>query len=154
MEKDMKMFGRSLCATILLVSLAGCATSPMAHPGTAMGESEIRHGTISRIDAVLIDTGEKWGVGAIIGGVAGGLIGHQIGNGHGRTVATVASTLLGGYAGHQVQSHGQTQAGQHVFVRLDSGVTVGITQPADPSLRVGDAVRIDGSGPTARLTRR
>ena len=30
--------------------------------------------------------------------------------------------------------------GQHIIVDLDSGVAVGITQPPDQSLRVGDAV--------------
>jgi hypothetical protein len=28
-----------------------------------------------------------------------------------------------------------------------------ITQPADPNFRVGDQVRIDGSGPDARVVR-
>ena len=43
---------------------------------------------------------------------------------------------------------------QHIIVDLDSGVAVGITQPPDQSLRVGDAVRIEGSGPDARVVRR
>jgi len=148
------MFDRFFGAAVLLVALTGCAAPLAAGPVATMGETQIRWGTIWRIDPVQIQSSEQWGVGSVIGGVAGGLLGHQVGHGHGRTVATVASTLLGGYAGQQVQNHAQVQAGQHIFVRLDSGVTVGITQPADPSLRVGDAVRIEGSGPTARLVRR
>lgn len=150
----MKMIGKALCSALLLASLAGCATAPMGSPASPMGETEIRWGTVSRIDTVQINSGEQWGVGAIIGGVAGGLLGHQIGNGHGRTLATVASTLLGGYAGQKVQSSGESQPGQHVFVRLNSGVTVGITQATDASLRVGDTVRIEGTGPSARVVRR
>ncbi len=58
-------------------------------------------------------------------------------------VRSVIGGVAGGLPGHQVgHGHGRTVA------------TVGITQPADPSLRVGDAVRIEGSGPTARLVRR
>jgi hypothetical protein len=33
-------------------------------------------------------------------------------------------------------------------------VTIGITQPADGGLRVGDSVHVDGSGQQARVQRR
>lgn len=41
-------------------------------------------------------------VGAGLGAVVGGLLGHQIGGGRGKTLATVAGALLGGYAGNEV----------------------------------------------------
>lgn len=146
---------RTLCAGLLVAAaLAGCAAPPSSYPMATMGESDIRWGTISRIDPVQIQGGEQLGVGALLGGVAGGLLGHQVGRGHGRTVATVAGTLLGGYAGSTLQQGAQSQAGQHIFVHLQSGVTVGVTQPVDGSLRVGDMVRIEGSGPGARVMRR
>lgn len=146
---------RTLCAGLLTAAaLMGCAAPMSSYPVATMGESDIRWGTISRIDPVQIQSSEQFGVGALLGGVAGGLLGHQMGGGHGRTVATVAGTLLGGYAGSTLQQGTQMQPGQHIFVHLQSGVTVGVTQPADPALRVGDMVRIDGSGPGARVLRR
>jgi len=45
------------------------------------------------------------------------------------------------------------RSGQHIIVKLNSGVAVGITKPADPALRVGDNVWIDGEGPKARVVR-
>lgn len=146
---------RTLCTGVLVAAaLTGCAAPPSSYPVSTMGESDIRWGTVARIDPVQIQSGEQFGVGALLGGVAGGLLGHQVGKGHGRTVATVAGTLLGGYAGSTMQQGAQTQSGQHIFVHLQNGVTVGVTQPTDSSLRVGDMVRIDGSGPGARVVRR
>jgi hypothetical protein len=40
------------------------------------------------------------------------------------------------------------------MVDLGNGYAVGITQPFDPDLRVGDRVRIEGSGSDARVVRR
>jgi uncharacterized protein YcfJ len=42
--------------------------------------------------------------GSLLGAVAGGVIGHQFGSGRGRSLATVAGALGGGYAGNRVQS--------------------------------------------------
>jgi hypothetical protein len=46
------------------------------------------------------------------------------------------------------------EPGQHVIVHLNNDVAVGITQPINPDLRVGDAVRVDGTGSDARVVRR
>jgi outer membrane lipoprotein SlyB len=45
------------------------------------------------------------------------------------------------------------RAGQHITVRLRNGVTIAVTQPTDPDLRVGDLVRVEGSGQRARVVR-
>ena len=78
----------------------------------------------------------------------------QCGGRDGRDVATVAGALGGAYAGNRVQNkYADRRPGQHIVVELNNGVAVGITQPADSSLRVGDRVRIDGSGTDARVVR-
>lgn len=45
--------------------------------------------------------------GTAIGAVVGGLVGHQIGGGKGRTLATVAGAVGGGYAGKRIQESRQ-----------------------------------------------
>jgi len=48
--------------------------------------------------------------GTAIGAVAGGLLGHMVGGGKGKTLATVAGAVGGGYAGNRVEAahqHGQ-----------------------------------------------
>lgn len=44
------------------------------------------------------------GVGAIGGAVVGGLLGNQVGHGRGRTLATVAGALGGGYVGNRLET--------------------------------------------------
>ncbi|MCG2592153.1 glycine zipper 2TM domain-containing protein [Ramlibacter sp. XY19] len=141
---------RTLIASLTLMLLAACAATTQNAPG---GEAEVRYGRISTIENVMLDADKKLGIGAVVGAVAGGLLGNQIGGGTGKTVATVAGAVAGGYAGSAVQSKTEKKAGQQVTVRLDNGATVGITQPADPGLKVGDRVRIDGSGEDARVVR-
>ena len=129
--------------------LAACAQT-----GPQMGESEVRYGTIVRIYSVSLEGDHQLGLGAIIGGIAGGVLGHQFGGGTGKDIATVAGVLGGYFAGKTVQNkYASRRPGQHIIVKLNNGVAVGITQPADPALRVGDKVRIDGEGPKARVVR-
>ncbi len=45
--------------------------------------------------------------GTAIGAVIGGVLGHQVGGGKGKTLATVAGAVGGGYAGKKVQEHEQ-----------------------------------------------
>lgn len=48
--------------------------------------------------------------GTAIGAVVGGLLGHMVGGGRGRTLATVAGAVGGGYAGNRIEAahqHGQ-----------------------------------------------
>jgi outer membrane lipoprotein SlyB len=69
-------------------------------------------------------------------------------------VLTVMGTLGGGLLGKRVQNKfADRRAGQHIIVKVNDGVAVGITQAADPALRVGDKVRMDGTGQDARVTR-
>ena len=139
---------KDLGGLVVAAALAGCAQAP-----PSVGEAEVRYGRVTRIDAVQIESDAHLGLGAVIGSVAGGVLGHQIGGGTGKDVATVAGALAGGVAGAQVQKNTEKRPGQHIIVEVGNGVAVGITQPADPNLRVGDKVRIDGSGNDARVVR-
>lgn len=47
--------------------------------------------------------------GMAVGAVAGGVIGHQVGGGKGKTLATVAGAVGGGYAGKKVQENQQAK---------------------------------------------
>ena len=143
------MLQRMLAAVMTALLVAGCAQSP------SMGETEIRQGRITHIDPVSLEGDHQLGLGAIVGGIAGGVLGHQIGGGTGQTVATIAGVLAGGAVGQSVQNrYGERRQGQHIMVDLGNGYEIGITQPVNPDLRVGDPVRIEGSGTDARVVRR
>jgi outer membrane lipoprotein SlyB len=139
---------RLLAPLILLLATACAAPQPPA-------EQSVRYGRVAQVDAVTLDADKHLGLGAILGAVAGGVLGHQIGGGTGKDVATVAGLLGGAYVGNKVQQkNAAPQAGQHIVVALNNGVAVSVTQPADPALKVGDNVYIEGNGEGARVVKR
>ncbi|WP_343583945.1 glycine zipper 2TM domain-containing protein [Herbaspirillum sp.] len=81
------------------------------------------------------------GVGIAGGAIVGGLLGNQIGGGTGRTLATVAGAVGGGYAGNEVEKRARTTTSYEVDVRMENGKTRSFPQTAD-NWRVGDQVRV------------
>jgi outer membrane lipoprotein SlyB len=142
-------FKTTLLAPVILLLASACAA-----PQPPV-EQSVRYGRVAQIDAVTLSGEQHLGLGAIIGAVAGGVLGHQIGGGTGKDIATVAGLLGGAYVGSKVQQkNAAPSAGQHVVVSLTNGVAVSVTQPADPALKVGDNVYIEGNGEGARVVRR
>lgn len=144
-----------LMALAVVAFVAACAGPPAAG-GATLGEEELRRGVITQIDAVSLEHHHQVGLGAVLGAAAGGLVGSNIGRGTGRDVAMVLGAIGGGVLGDRAErsNYERPQQGRHVVVRLDSGVSIAVTQPADRSLRVGDAVLIQGRGQQARVVRR
>jgi outer membrane lipoprotein SlyB len=83
-------------------------------------------------------------LGTVIGGVAGGVIGHQFGSGRGNTAATIAGAGVGAVVGNEVdKSRQQREPDRYrVFVRLDSGATLALTEVGEGEFHVGDRVRV------------
>lgn len=137
-----------------LVLLAACASDGQSTRPLGESEEQVRYGYITKIDNVQLEGDHQLGVGAVIGGVAGALLGAQFGGGSATGIATVLGAVGGAFAGDAIQRrYAEPRPGQYITVKLDNEVTVGITQPVDASLRVGDRVRITGRGPDARVVR-
>ena len=116
------------------------------------GEREIRSGVIEQITETQMASNHHRGIGAVVGGLAGLGIGSLIGAGTGRDVAMVLGTLGGALTGNEIQKkRDQPEPGQQIIVRVTSGVLVMVTQPANPDLRPGQPVYIEGSGDGARV---
>src|SRR5215471_1953260 len=148
MEKLMRYSPSYLCTCLLTLSFAFFAPTQ----ALAQGETEVRQGVIEQITETQLQTNHHRGLGAIIGGLGGLGIGSLIGGGTGRDVAMVAGTLGGALLGNNVQKrYDQPVPGQQIIVRLKSGVLVQITQPANPNLRPGQQVYVEGSGEGARV---
>ena len=137
----------------LAASLGACA-SAVGRGGPELGEQSARYGVVTKIEAVELEGDHQLGVGAVLGAVAGGVIGHQFGGGSGRNVGTVLGVVGGGLAGNAIENrYVDRRPGQHIFVHLDGGGSVTVTQPADAALRIGDRVFIQGDGRDARVVR-
>jgi outer membrane lipoprotein SlyB len=143
---------------LLSVALAGgCADmgslegAKYGETGGATASQTERDGTIAKLENIQVDDKYKLGVGTAVGAVAGGLLGAGVGD---STTATVAGAVLGGAAGTYAESKMHKQDAQRVTVNMKTGGTVTITQPMDGRLREGMAVRVEGSGESARVVPR
>ncbi len=138
-----------LAATVFALTLTACANTGGPQ------EVEIRTGVIEQITNVQIASNQHRGVGAVVGGLAGVGIGSLIGAGTGRDVAMVVGAIGGAVAGNEIQKrHDQPVAGQQIIVRVTNGVLVSVTQPANPNLKQGQRVYIEGNGEDARVVPR
>lgn len=149
---------RSAVPYLMLAALVGgCADmgslggTKYGDTGSAVASQSERDGTIATLENLEVDDKVKLGVGTAVGAVAGGLLGAGVGD---STTATVAGALLGGVAGTYAESKIHKQDAQRVTVNMATGGSVTITQPMDGRLREGMAVRVEGSGESARVVPR
>jgi outer membrane lipoprotein SlyB len=142
----------SRLSSFIFAVLVGLGLAAGQASGQQPGDMEVRQGVIEQITAMDLPSNHHRGVGAIVGGLGGLGIGSLIGAGTGRDVAMVAGALGGALFGNNIQKkYDQPVPGQQIIVRVKSGVLVAVTQPADPSLRPGQHVYIEGSGEGARV---
>jgi outer membrane lipoprotein SlyB len=136
-----------------IVASAALMLGACASPGGGTGEVEIRSGVIQQITLTEVKSTHENGVGAILGGIAGAGLGSLIGAGTGRDVAIAAGAIGGALAGNVVQNKyfDKPVPAQQIFVRLNSGVLIEITQPVNQSLYQGQRVYVEGSGTDARV---
>jgi outer membrane lipoprotein SlyB len=126
-------------AAVLLV--AGCGGPP------AYEVSQPSDGRVGTVESIQQDSVQKMNtaVGTIGGALIGGGLGSLIGGGTGKTVATVVGAVGGGFVGNQVAEKDRELVWR-IVVRYDDGSYANIQQTSAPNLRIGDRVRVTGSG--------
>ena len=146
----MNTLARILGAAAVALGVAACASSGGTAP---TGEAEIRTGVIEQISMTEVKSNHDQGLGAILGGVAGAGLGSLIGAGTGRDVAIAAGAIAGAIGGNIAQQKyfDKPQPAQQIYVRLNSGVLIEVTQPVNPALGPGQRVYIEGYGIDARV---
>jgi len=102
-------------------------------------------GVVESINAVDVK-GEGSGAGAIGGAVVGGILGNQVGRGSGRTAATVVGAGAGAYAGHEIEKNAKKSTRYQVRVRMNDGSYRTFHENAQPSLAIGQKVRVTEQG--------
>jgi outer membrane lipoprotein SlyB len=83
------------------------------------------------------------GVGAVAGAVVGGIVGNQFGGGDGKTLATIAGMVGGGWAGNTMEKKMKTESVYRVEVRMENG-SLRILEQTQP-VAVGARVTVDGN---------
>ncbi len=130
----------ALVAACAAMALSGCNTPPafqVEQPSARVGTVEsITQDSVQNVDNT---------VGAIGGALVGGGLGSLIGGGTGQVVATVVGAVGGGFAGNALAQRSQTIVWR-IGVRYDDGSFATVQQTAAPNLRIGDRVRVTGTG--------
>ena len=130
----------AVVAACAAMGLAGCNTPPAFQ----VEQPSARVGTVESITQDSVQN-VNTAVGTIGGALVGGGLGSLIGGGTGQTVATVVGAVGGGFAGNQMSQRSQTIVWR-IGVRYDDGSFATIQQTVAPNLRIGDRVRVTGTG--------
>ena len=145
-----KILISSILAVTMIVGV-GCA--PKGYARSTVGQSmQVEPGVVQSVKQVVIDgNGVGNTIGGIVGTVAGTAAGRHVGGGTGQVVASVLGAAIGGVAGGSIGNQMDTNYGQEVVVRLNSGKTVGTVlriNQTSPMLTPGQAVNVFMSGGT------
>ena len=100
-------------------------------------------GTVQAVTPLQRDAAQGSGAGAVAGAVLGGLVGNQFGGGDGKTLATLAGAVGGGYAGNAVEKKMKKITVYQVEVRMANGTTRTFEQSSPAS--VGAQVKVEGN---------
>ena len=141
-------------AVVASVALAGCASTSPGYSNTGGGYNTpppasstcYDCGVVTRIDTIA-GTGQTSGAtGAVLGGVVGAAAGRALTDDESKgrqNTATVAGAVAGAVAGNAIQKNMQNNnASYNVYVRLDNGQTVTVTQTDLGGIREGSYVRV------------
>ena len=132
--------GAAMLAACAAMALAGCNTPPafqVEQPSSRVGTVEsINQDSVQNVNTA---------VGTVGGALVGGGLGSLIGGGTGQTVATVVGAVGGGFVGNQAAQRSQTIVWR-IGIRYDDGSFATVQQTVAPNLRIGDRVRVSGSG--------
>jgi len=130
----------ALSLTAFTLLLAACNTPPAFQ----VSEPTARVGTVISITQDTVQN-VNTAAGGIGGALIGGGIGSLFGGGSGQTVATVIGAAGGAYMGSQAAQRSQTFVWR-IGVRYDDGSVATVQQTTAPALRIGDRVRVSGTG--------
>jgi outer membrane lipoprotein SlyB len=148
---------RLIGATALLASLAaaGCAStspgytsSPSYGPGYSSADTSCYDcGTVTRVEVTSSGSNAPNATGAVLGGIVGAVAGREISDKTGgskgnKNVATVGGAVAGAVAGNAIQNHVQAQGAYNVYVRMNDGRSVVVSQRDLAGIREGSYVRV------------
>jgi outer membrane lipoprotein SlyB len=134
-----------LFVSALTLLLAACVSPSPRGYGPSDGYARCYDcGRIERIDRVYGER-ESTGAGAVLGGIIGGVLGNQVGGGSGRKAATVAGVIAGGVAGNALEKDSRSAPRYELYVLMDDGRRIIVTQPELNGIREGSYVRVSGN---------
>lgn len=143
--KSLFAIARNVALSTLLIGAAGAVLPVMAQASTCL-----HCGTVVSSYSYQRPAAHGTGVGMATGAVVGGLLGNQVGGGNGRTLATVAGAVGGGYAGNVIEKRARSTTVTQVRVRMHNGAVRTFTEAGSNRWVSGEHVRVRGGRLIAR----
>ena len=148
-----------ICVAAASIALAGCATSPgYGNNGYYGGSTNSSYGQASCYDCGTVTRIEQVGqptsgvTGAVLGGLVGAAAGREIADDKSkgrRNTATAAGAVAGAVAGNVIEKNVRGPR-YNVYVRMDDGRVVTVTQNDLNGIREGSHVRVYNGQATLR----
>jgi outer membrane lipoprotein SlyB len=146
------MIKQTVLVCALAMGLGACATSPGYYERGSYGGNDYAYcqscGVVERIEQYYGERRSSGG-GAVAGAIIGGVLGNQIGSGSGRAAATAAGAIAGGVAGNQIEKNTRGSVRYDLFVRMDDGRRIVLSQRDLRGIREGSRIQVRGN--SARL---
>ncbi|WP_297476660.1 glycine zipper 2TM domain-containing protein [uncultured Photobacterium sp.] len=143
-------------AMILSFGVVGCAQNPYGNTynvAEARTMQTVLSGTITKLDAVTMNSDGESTIGTLAGAAVGGILASKIGGGSGSDIAAIGGALAGGALGSSAGDAISKRQGVNIIIKLDSGRTVAVVQEVDPNMlfKVGQRVDLYQQGRTTRV---
>jgi outer membrane lipoprotein SlyB len=142
------IFRAGLRATCLAVTVAAASLPAQAanpHHGEA-AQHCASCGTVVSTRSYQKAAEHGSGLGVAGGALVGGLLGNHVGGGRGRTLATVAGAVGGGYAGNEIEKNARSATMTEVRVRMSNGSIRSFTEAGPSRRHAGEQVRVTKHG--------
>jgi outer membrane lipoprotein SlyB len=139
----------------LIVAVAGCASSKSGDVYTreeARRVQNVQMGVVEGTRPVKIE-GTKSEIGTGAGAIAGGIAGSSAGQGKGSAIGAVLGAVAGGVVGAAAEEAYTREGGMEITIRLDNGRLISVVQGGKEEFKVGDRVRVLGSGGETRVAK-
>ena len=133
-----RTLARRVGLSLLLSGAFGIGTVATAHAAPHCSNC----GTVVAASTYEQPAAHGSGLGIATGAVVGGLLGNQVGGGNGRTLATVAGAVGGGYAGNVIEKRVRSTTMTRVRVRMSNGTIRNFTEAGQNRWHTGERVRI------------
>lgn len=136
-------------------SLVGCtfpSSGRIVSRNQAGQMRRLDYGTVEKVSPVILE-GQRGPIGIYGGGAAGVAGGGAVGHGVGTDLAKVGGGIVGAVAGQAIEEAVTRKDAQEMFIKLDNGSMVVITQTGSSVFAVGERVAVaNGPGGAQVLT--
>lgn len=140
-----------IIAVIAVANITGCSSVNLRRADEL---SIVKRGIVSDMKEVTL-AGSSSGIGAATGGSIGAMIGANTRGGDFKTaiVGAVIGQIVGAFAGNEIEKKATEAAGLELFIKLEDGTEIALTQRKDDvqNINIGDRVRITQNGLKAKI---